>query len=48
MNHCINACSDESLRYAVLEDSPNPMLYLAFCVPGALRFIPLGYLFSDF
>ena len=35
--HCINACSSESLRCAVLEDSPNPTLCLVFCVPCALQ-----------
>ncbi len=37
---------DESLRCAVLEDLPNSMLCLAFCVPCALRFIPFADLFS--
>ena len=43
---------NELLRCAILEDSPNYLLCLAFCVPCVLprsgaRFIPFGDLSSD-
>ncbi|WP_353981937.1 hypothetical protein [Salinicola endophyticus] len=41
-----NGCVTRYWNASSVESSPNPMLCLAFCVPGALPFILFGDLFS--